>query len=294
MSHKRNNNKRKVLYYIRKLFGDKFLNNFLSLRNLGYLPKLSEPKTFNEKIQWIKLYSNLEELGKYVDKFTVRDYVKRKVGKDALIPLLKVFHNKKEVDYNKLPNKFIMKAAHGSGWNYIVNDLRKEDVSNLQKLSKEWLNKNYYEETGERNYKKIKPKIVIEKLLEVPGRELDEYKVHCFNGKPKIIQYFSYEDGIKKSNVYTINWEKLPTSKGYPNFAKNLTKPKKLEKIIDLAKKLSEDFIYVRVDLYDVESKIYFGELTFTPAGGVSAFSDIKYDEKIGSFLKVQKDILIT
>lgn len=292
MNVMRNTRNRKILKVIRKTFGDKFLNYLLSYRNIGYLPDLENPRTFNEKIQWIKLYANLEELGRYVDKYSVRKYVVDTIGEEYLIPLLRVFQHEEDINFNNLPNSFIMKASHTSGYNRIVHDLRKENPEELKKLAANWLKINYYEETGERNYKNIKPSIVIEEVIgnNVP---LLDYKIHCFSGVPIVIQVNGNENGLRKGNYYTVDWEKLPFYKGSPNFSDKLQKPNKLKEIITIAKILSKSFTYVRVDLYYLNEKIYFGELTFTPSGGVSKFSNKKYDFSMGSFLELNKDILI-
>lgn len=202
-------NKRKILKLLRQLLGDKILNDIMSYRYLGYIPDLSEPKTFNEKIQWIKLFANLEEVGIYADKYLVREYVEKTIGEEALIPLLRIFKKEEDINFRNLPDKFIMKASHGSGWNYMVKDINKEDERFLKELAIEWLNKNYYEETAERNYKRLEPSIVIEEIIGDSNEELADYKVHCFDGEPLVIQLISKENGIKKGDFYTLDWNKL-------------------------------------------------------------------------------------
>jgi len=293
MSYTRKGYKRKILKSARKILGDEKFNDLLSLKYLGYIPDLSKPVTFNEKIQWIKLYANLEDVGKYVDKYLVREYVRKTIGADALIPLLRVFKEEEDIDFSNLPNQFIMKASHGSGWNYIVSDLKNEDKNYLKDLAIKWLNKNYYNETGERNYKELSPSIVIEEIIGELNQELPDYKVHCFNGKPTVIQLIAKENNSRKGGFYTTDWKLLPFSKGMPNFSEKQKKPDELQKLIDFSEKLSHKFIYARVDMYIVKNKVYFGELTFTPAGGVSAFSDIKYDKKLGSYFNINEDLLL-
>ncbi|SEI76940.1 TupA-like ATPgrasp [Alkalibacterium gilvum] len=292
INNQRNIKRRNKLKYLRNIMGDKKLNSLLSYRNLGYFPNLKNPETFNEKIQWIKLNANIENLGRFVDKYTVREYVSDNLGKDYLIPLIKVIESDKEIEFHNLPKSFIMKASHTSGYNYIVNDLKKEDFNKLKEISSQWLKINYYLETGERNYKNIKPNIVIEELIS-DEEDLIEYKVHCYEGVPKIIQVNGNENNVRKGNYYTAKWEKLPFYKGTPAFKKEPKKPKELSEIILAAKKLSSVFLYVRVDLYCVSGKIYFGELTFTPSGGLAKFSDKYYDYLMGSFLEIQREILI-
>lgn len=292
MNNDRNVTKRKILTMIRKIIGNKNLNYLLSYKYLGYRPNLNNPKTFNEKIQWIKFNANLEEVGPFVDKYAVKDYISKAIGADYLIPLIRVFKKENDINFDYLPNEFIMKASHTSGYNYIIKNLENEDVEKLEKLAKSWLKINYYRETGERNYKNIKPSILIEEIIG-NGEVLTDYKIHSFKGSPKIIQVNGIEDGISRSNYYTPEWEKLPICREASNFERELEKPRKLDEIIEVAKTLSKPFNYVRVDLYYVDEKVYFGELSFTSNAGLSKFSDKQHDLKLGSYLELNKDILI-
>jgi hypothetical protein len=255
----------------------------------GYDLNLKSPKTFSEKIQWIKLFGNLKRFSKYVDKYEVRQYVKERIGEEYLIPLIGVYDKVEQINMDNLPDSFALKATHASGWNLIVNDKTKFIWENKKKQVRKWLNSSYYQRTGEANYRNIKPRVVIEELIKDPTGDLKDYKIFCFHGEPKFIQV----DGDRLKNhirdIYDLNWDKLPVRYYYPNFDERVAKPSCLNELLNIAQKLSIGFAFVRVDLYFTNEKIFFGELTFTPENGLKPFKPNDYDGIFGQHLDLNR-----
>jgi hypothetical protein len=253
----------------------------------GYKLDLKNPKTFSEKIQWMKFNGNLQACGKFVDKHEARSYVKEKVGSKYLTPQIGCFNSSEDIDFDKLPNKFVIKATHAAGWNLIVEDKTKLNIPEAKKQIDSWVNNSFYEQTGEENYKNIKGRVVIEEFIEEPSGDLMDYRFFCYNGVPRFIHLDSYADVNKRRNIYDLDWNKLDCTCGYENILKGVERPRKLNEMIEVAKKLSEGFPFVRVDLYYVENNIYFGELTFTPQNGYGKFTPTEYDYLFGEDFKL-------
>lgn len=249
------------------------------------------PITFNQKIQFRKLYENNPLYSICADKYRVREYVKDKIGAEYLIPIYLVTDKLTEEQWNELPNQFVAKANHNSGPVQIVKDKSKV---NKRKIIKELNNQliiDYGILSMEKYYSEIPRKIVVEKyLLDSKRIFLQDLKVHCFNdGKMK--KYFfdlcSREsvDGEVSSVLYDENWKNLKITNSILD-SNSYAKPKNFDKIKEIARKLSEDFNYVRVDLYNIDEKIYFGELTFCDSSGFGKFTDMTWDYRFGSYWK--------
>lgn len=238
------------------------------------------PKTWTEKILWRMLYERDERFTKLADKFKVRDFVKNKVGNEYLPKLHKVYLNEKDINYEELPNEFVIKCNHDMGSTKIIIDKNKIDLKKIKKEYNYFLNKNFYFYTREWHYKNIKPLIMIEEILKNNnGNELLDYKFHCFGGKVKLIQLAnSTHTG---NNIYNKDFSLMNINYYMPNYPPT-KKPDNLEKMIKIAEKLSEDFSYVRVDLYSInEKEIKFGEMTFTPGGGSYYWNPPKINVKL-------------
>ena len=254
----------------------------------GHKLNLKHPRTYNEKLQWIKLYDKNNLMPECVDKYTVRDYVARKGCSNILNELLWEGFNPKDIPFDNLPNKFVIKVTHGSTFNIICTDkskLDKEDT--IKKLSK-WLKEKFLPCYGEWFYGIVKPRIIVEKFIE-SEHGLKDYKVFCFNGKPKYIGVYS-DRGIQKTKqeLYNINWEEIDGKTGdFDDQPKKTLKPKKLKELLEYAKKLSEDFKHARVDFFIENEKIYFGEITFTSGAGFDKFSSLELEEKMGDSLNL-------
>lgn len=258
------------------------LNYFIFWKKV---PNLKNPQTFSEKIQWIKIYGDLGKYSKYADKYEVRKYVTETVGKKYLIPLIGVWEKVEEIDFNKLPNKFIIQTTHGKDYNFICKDKTLLDKEKVKKMLKKWVKQNYYQTAREVQYKHIKPKIICLKYLEDESGNLNDYKFFCNKGEPQIIEVITGNVEEHTLDLLDLNWGKLPIFLAYPNSKRNPKKPKNLQKMINLSKKLSKSFPFVRVDLYSVNNRIYFGELTFTPGSGLDLIKPNKANYELGKLI---------
>lgn len=247
---------------------------------------LESPKTFNEKIQWLKLYDNSPLKTKLADKYLVREWIEEQIGSEYLIPLLGAWNNFDEIDFDKLPEKFVLKANHGSHWNIIVKDKSKLDKSKAKKKFDKWMARDYAFKAGlELQYRGIKPKIIAEKFIEDTNGELNDYKIMCFNGEPKFVWVDCGRYSNHTKNIYDLDWNLQPFKMTYPISKTPIARPENLDKMIELAKILCKDFAFVRVDFYNVDGKIYFGEMTFTSMSGTDKFEPEKYDLELGNIL---------
>ena len=248
---------------------------------------LQNPQTFNEKIQWLKLYDSTPIKTMLADKYLVREWVNEKIGEEYLIPLLGVWDKFDDIDFDKLPEKFVLKANHGCGWNIIVKDKNNFNINDAKKKFDVWMNTNYAFKNGlELHYKNIAPKIIAEKYIENDEGLLD-YKFLCFNGKVKYVWVDTDRFTAHKRDIFDLDWNHLPFTIKFPNAKKTPGKPKRLKEMIELATELSKGFAHVRVDFYEVDSKIYFGEVTFTSGSGIEKFCPEEYDLKLGQMIEL-------
>ena len=240
---------------------------------------LDDPRTFDEKIQWMKLYDSTPLKTQLADKYLVRDYIKEKIGEEYLIPLLGVWDSFDEIDFDTLPNQFVLKANHGSGWNIIVRDKSTFDKTDAKKKFDKWMKTNFAYKAGlELHYKDIQPKIIAEEYIENDGGNLYDYKVHCFGGKAVYIQYIGDRaTHTTREGWFNKNWTIMSFTDGcYPKYDSKIPVPHNLLELLSLSELLASHFSYVRVDFYVLnDSSFKFGEMTFTPASGVHKwFSD--------------------
>jgi len=258
---------------------------------VGYYPNLKNPKSFNEKINWMKLnyYNPLEDV--CIDKYTFKEYIKAKLGAEYVIPAIGVYEDVNDIDFDKLPSKFVIKVTtSGSGEGVeIVKDKSKINIDKLKykfnNLLQEWNSIYYY--CLSRGYKDIKPRIIIEEYVEQSNGELYDYKFMCFNGEPKWVLTCSNRNKNTIYENHDMNWNLMIPS---PQSAKNssINCPKNFEKMLKIAKELAAPFPFVRVDFYEVNNKVYVGELTFTPNGGFNTYYR-DWDYKIGAWLDLNK-----
>ncbi|MEN8716906.1 MAG: ATP-grasp fold amidoligase family protein [Verrucomicrobiales bacterium] len=258
----------------------------------GVDPNLSNPSTFNEKLQWRKLHDRNPLMITCADKFGVRGWVKDTVGEEFLIPLLATVDNADEIPWDTLPEAFVIKAAHGSGWNHIVFNKNDCDREKIVKDCRLWLETNYYYSLREWHYKDIKPRLVIEELLLTKaGVVPEDYKFHCFRSKGELktlIQVDVARFQKHRRCFYDVDWQKLPFTVGFQLYEGDVPEPAQLKEMLELATKLSEPFGYVRVDLYNLDGRIYFAELTFNHGSGLERFTPPEWDEKFGSYWPLQ------
>lgn len=249
---------------------------------------LNNPKTFNEKLQWLKVNNKNEEYTKLVDKYSVREYITKIIGEEYLIPLIGVYDNFDEINFEELPNQFVMKCTHDSGGVIICKDKNKLDRNEAKLLINTSLSKNYYYALREYPYKNITPKIIIEKyMVDESGTELKDYKFFCFDGIPQFLYVASNRSVDTKFNFFDTDFQPLPFWQKYPPAEKEILKPIGYQEMLKLSEKLSKGFPHIRVDFYDINGKIYFGELTFFHFSGLVKFHPQKYDEILGDFLNL-------
>lgn len=251
---------------------------------------LKNPKTFNEKLQWLKLNDRKQEYTKYVDKYEVRSYIKETIGEEYLIPLLGVYNSVDEIDWSYLPEKFVLKCTHGSGCNIICTDKKKLDIEKAKKKLSKWMKKNWYWFGREWVYKDIKPHIICEKyMVDESGTELKDYKFMCFFGKVKCIFACSRrnsEAGLN-INIYDKDWNLIPVRRNNKNNGQEIVRPMNYEEMLRFAETLSKNIPFVRVDFYEANEQLYFGELTFYPGSGFEEFIPETYDFLLGEWISL-------
>jgi len=254
---------------------------------------LNNPKTFNEKLQWLKLNDRKPEYKNMVDKYEVRKYIADKIGEEYLIPLLGVWDKFEDIDFEQLPNQFVLKPNHTSGNVFICKDKSKINYEKLKKEINSWLNRKYYWVHREWPYKNIKPRIICEKyMVDESGVELKDYKLFCFNGSVKCSFVGLNRNSSYGLNVdfYDLDWKLMPFERHYPNSGLIIPKPQNYDKMIKISELLSKDIIFVRVDFYEANGRLYFGELTFFPGPGFNEFTPESYDYLLGSWIKLPID----
>lgn len=275
-----------------KILGDEKYLKILYKERLGKELNLENPKTFNEKLQWLKLNDRKDIYNKMVDKYEVRDYIKEKIGEEYLIPLYGVYEKFDEIDFDKLPNQFVLKTTHDSGGVIICKDKNNFNIGDARKKINKYLKKNFYYCGREWPYKNVKPRILCEKYMidEKNHNNIIDYKFMCFNGKVKFLYTCVGRDSKEgvKINFFDINWEKMNLNNKLSLKIDNnriVKKPKKFDTMLELAEILSKDNIFLRVDFYEINEKIYFGELTFYPWCGFESFYPEEYDKVLGDWI---------
>ncbi len=256
---------------------------------MGRKLDLNNPETFNQKLQWLKLYDRKPEYTQMVDKYEVRKYIKEIIGEEYLIPLLGVYDSFEEIDFDNLPDEFVLKPNHTSGDIFICKNKSKIDYKKLRKEVNRWLKREYYWLHREWPYKNVKPRIICEELIKTENGGFPyDYKFHCFNGEPdNVMVCIERESGNPKFYFFDNEWNLLRYNLAGINAPQGFTlpKPKKMDEMFMLAKKLSSGFPFIRVDFFCENEKIYFGELTFFPASGFDVNllkeTDILFGEKL-------------
>lgn len=258
------------------------------LDNGKYL-RLNPPEEFTEKIQWLNLNLYREDFKDFVDKYEVRNYVKSKIGEDYLVGFIGIYEDVDSIDFKALPNKFALKGTHGSGYNVIVDDKSKIDITEVKQTLTKYLNTNYYNRYKEAIYKEVKPRILAEHYLDQSDSEnIIDFKFFCIDGEPKYIWVKTYNEGRFRNCYYDLDWNKLEDDNNKKNFlSKPIPKPVNLNELIAISKKLSEGFIFVRVDLYSIRGKIYFGELTFFPWAGLKRITVERLNYELGDLIEL-------
>ena len=273
-----------------------FPNDALYLRML-YLSEmhrvlhLNNPVTFNEKLQWLKLNDRKAEYTTMVDKYAVKEFVSKIIGKEYIIPTLGVWEHFDEIDFDLLPDKFVLKTTHGGGGMAVVvcADKAKFDKAKAKEKLEKSLKDDIYSNFREFPYKNVKKRIIVEKFMcNSDGTSLQDYKVHNFNGAPRLVLVCSnrFSGGAMGETFFDENWNKLDLRRpGHPN--PYIKKPELFDKVLELSRILSKNIPFVRTDFYIIDGKVYFSEITFYPASGMTPFVPEKYDYMFGSWLAI-------
>ena len=262
------------------------------LKVLGHSLNWDNLQTYTEKMQWEKIYDKNPMKTVLADKYRVREWIENKIGNDYLIPLIGVWDSFDDIDFNSLPDQFVLKTNHGTGTNLIVKDKEKLNIKRTKRMFDDWMKIDYaFMNSLQLHYRKIPRKIIAEKYLETDLGELQDYKFLCFDGKP----YFCWVDLGRFSKhtrtVFNMKWELQPwTQATYGIASHEIPKPKNFDKMVEIATILSKGFSHVRVDLYNVDGKIYFGEMTFTNGSGLDPIVPEKYDKVLGDYWKLPID----
>jgi len=271
--------------------------NYVKLQFRAFMNKrlnLKKPVTYNEKIQWLKLYDHNPLYTTLVDKNGVKEYVANIIGEQYIIPTLGVWDSFEDIDFDTLPDKFVLKCTHDSGGLTICTDKNLLDKEFVKLRMEKYLKRNYYLQSREWPYKNVKPRIIAEEYMEdAESEELRDYKFFCFDGKAKMM--FVATDRQKKNeetkfDFYDTEFNHLDLRNGHPNADKSIKKPKNFETMIDLASRLSKGIPHVRVDFYEVNGKVYFGEMTFYHWSGLVAFEPENWDNILGEWIILPKE----
>ena len=283
-----------LLLSLARLVPDELYLKIVYRLETGKRLNLKAPSTFNEKLQWLKLHDIHPEYQNMVDKIDAKNYVADIIGKEYIIPTIATFNCVDDIDFEMLPNQFVLKCTHDSGGIVVCKDKSTLNIEEAKrKLSKGWKN-NYYKYNLEYPYKNIKPRIIAEKYMEDETGELRDYKFFCFNGTPQLL--FVATDRGKtntetKFDFFDLDWNHLPFTNGHPNNEITIPKPQNFDLMIDIAAKLSQGIPHIRIDLYNISGKIYFGEMTFFHWSGMTPFNPQIWDYKLGELIILPNDM---
>ena len=281
--------RRKIQVIAHKLFSNEFMSKLYFKIVLKEKLDLKNPRTFNEKLQWLKLYYYPQNdlAVKCADKYRVREYIKEKGYENTLVPLLGAWNNVEDIDWDSLPNKFVLKCNHGCAYNILCNDKTKFDKEAAVKQLKKWMQEDFGAFNIELHYSKIKPHITCEEFL---GDCIMDYKFFCFNGEPKYI-YVSNDlihDRQAQIGFFYLDGSKMPMTRDDYTDIPCVTLPPFFDEMKEAAIKLSKDFPFVRVDFFLANDRYYFAELTFTTGAGMMPFNPEKYDLEWGRMLNIE------
>lgn len=276
---------------------DKSYLKILYKASFGQKLDIDKPKSYNEKLQWIKLFDRKPEYSVMVDKVAVRDYISNTIGEKYLIPSLGIWDSPNDINFDLLPNQFVIKCNHNSGKGMcICKDKSKLDIELTRKELKKGLKEKYYYIGREWPYKNVKPKILAEKYMtDESGSELKDYKVMCFEGEPRLIEvHMGRFTDHQTQDIYDTDWNKTTITQGndksYGESDFTLPKPRCFDEMITLSRKLSQGLHHLRVDWYSINGKLYFGELTFFDGSGFVAYDDPQNDLMLGSWINLPID----
>lgn len=269
---------------------DKYFIKVMWKQMAGYSLDLDNPSTYNEKLQWLKLYDRNPLYTQLVDKYRVKEWVKHKIGEEYVIPLIAVYDDVDEIDVESLPCQFVLKCNHDSGSVIVVRDKSNLDWKNVHSRLKRSLERNFYDCFREWAYKDVKPCVLAEQYMEdITNKNLMDCKFFCFDGVPKLLYVARDGAEIPTTDFFDMDFNHLPIRMKDPNAKERIEKPGTFDKMVELAKVLSDGIPHVRVDFYSIGDKIYFGEMTFYPSCGFTMVKPMEWNQKMGDWIKLPK-----
>lgn len=286
--------------HIGRFVPDKLYLSVLFRHRMGYWLDWKHPRTFNEKLQWLKLYDRHEVYSRLVDKYEVKEYVAGIIGKEHIIPTLGVWDSFEEIDFDALPEQFVLKCTHDSGGVVICHDKETFDIDAARKKLTKNLHKNFYYNSREYPYKNVKPRIIAEKYMEAftvsetmdrpETAGLTDYKFFCFDGEPRYCQVIRDRDATETIDFYDMEWrhqEFVGLNPEAGNGKTPVERPKDLLRMKNICRSLAEGKSFVRIDLYSINGSTYFGEITFYPLGGYGNIRPEEWAEKLGDLIRL-------
>lgn len=255
---------------------------------LGERLNLKRPVLYNEKLQWIKLYDREARYATFVDKIDVRTFVSGVIGDTYLIPAIQMADRAEDIDWASLPNRFVLKCTHGSSCNIICRDKTALDIDAAMGDIRAYMRRNWFDTSREWPYKDVKPRILIEEFLESGTGDVPlDYKIMCFHGKPYyiIVDVDRYQG--HKRNYYDPDWNLVPIFNRHPNYDGDIPRPEKLDEMLKIAEKLSKGLRHIRIDLYAILGKVYFGEMTFFHGYGMEVFRPRDFERHMGDLIEI-------
>lgn len=259
---------------------------------MGKKPNMSNPQTFQEKIQWLKIHYKRKDMHKLVDKYEVKKIVSQMIGDQYVIPTVGIYNNVEEIPFDILPKRFVVKSTHSSHSSWVCLDKDNFDWDVVKRQYREDSKTSPYYKYKEWAYKGVKPRLIIEQFMGVEGQELIDYKFYCFGGEPKYCQVITNRSSRETIDFYDNDWNHMPfiglnKNAIYSNVP--IARPTQLEIMLEISSNLSKDFPFARVDLYEILGKVYFGEITFYPGGGLGHFVPEKWEIILGEMIKLPR-----
>ena len=288
-----------ILKKLNFLFPDKLYLSLLYRLEMGKWIDWKNPKTFTEKLQWLKVYDFKPEYTTMVDKYAVKDYVASVIGEEYIIPTLGVWDRVEDIDWDSLPDQFVLKTTHGGGGGGVVicSDKSKFDRTAAEKKLSASMRSNAGKTLREKPYLKVPRRIIAEKYMADSSRliegDLLDYKFYCFNGEPKLVMVADGRNsGNKRFGYYDLGWNPVNITWGAPRPDVEFEKPSNLDEMLKIASELSKDIIHARIDLYNIKEAVYFGEITFFDSSGLTPIEPNDYDNYLGNLIKLPKFVL--
>lgn len=282
-----------LLEHFGKWLPDRVYLKLMFRFKMGYRLNLRNPKTFSEKIQWLKLYNRRPEYTKMVDKYAVKEYVSKLIGEEYVIPILGVWDKPEDIEWDKLPNQFVLKTTHGGGSEGVVICKNKETFDRQKAINQLHLSYDVdiYKQLREWPYKNVLRRIIAEQYINPApeANDLPDYKFFCFNGEPKFCQVISGRNTTESIDFFDLDWNHQPfhEPRKFPHAIIQPSCPPYFSQMIGLARQLAVGKPFSRIDFYDVNGRVLFGEITFFPTSGMGGFDDKAWDYKFGELIKL-------